>query len=622
MKPKKCMNQNRNLLKSVLAILLTISFSYAAKTIYVPSFLANDGVNLNDCSTQFCYTRSVQTDNYIIFWEAGFGADPSTATGTYKVDMTALKAVAEKSFATYVDTLKMVIKGSSLTDQYKQMIFLLYQTEWAAYGSGQDEKVGTLHVDPAAANINTVVAHEIGHCFEYMNGADVPGGGWRWGFAANGAGGNGFWEQIAQWEAFKAYPTYQFTDYDFDNYLTMNHMHILHETPRYANYFIGDFWAYKHGIDFMGKLWRAARTPEDPVDTYKRLNNITQEQFNDEMYDHAARLTTWDLPAIKSYGANYIDSRAQVKMSLTTDKYWLVDPTVTIENFGYNSIKLNAPATQTAVSVSFQGKAGATGYRSLNVAKGGWRYGFVALLKDGTRVYSDMASAKYANGANPVGSLNFTVPANCSKLWLVVSGSPQEYWHHAWDDDDTNDEQWPYQVQFVNTNLLGQTNTTATSYTLTTSVVGSGTVSPASGSFISGTSQTLTATPATGYTFSGWSGDATGSTNPLAVTMNANKSIIATFTSNPVKVLTDHEIQGSSLMSITAGMITYMVDTESEVRVYDLHGSLVASLAVQGNGVLSLQKLGIPRNGVYQIMLVTGNAVKAMQTIAYLGLTK
>lgn len=449
-------------LRGLLLVALSASAGFAAKTIYVPSFLANDGVNLSDCNTQFCYDRSVQTDNYVIFWEKGFGTDPSAATGDYKVDMTALKAVAEKSFATYVDSLKMVLKGSSQVDKYKQMIFLLYTTDWAAYGSGQDDKVGTLHVNPAAANIKTVLAHEIGHSFQYMTGVDVPGAGWRWGFGTGGVGGNGFWEQIAQWEAFKVYPEAQFTEYDFNEYVTSNHKHFLHETPRYANYFIGDWWSYKRGLDFMGKLWRGTKSPEDPVDTYKRLTGVAEEAFNDEMYEHASRLTTWDLPAIKSYGANSLNRRAQVKMALGSDKFWLVDSTVAPENYGYNSIQLNAPTAQAAVSVNFKGMAGSAGFRSLNVAKGGWRYGFVALLKDGTRSYSTMATAKYAGGANPEGSLSFTVPANCSKLWLVVSGSPQEHWHHAWDDTDSNDEQWPYKVQFAGTNLLGQANPVTT----------------------------------------------------------------------------------------------------------------------------------------------------------------
>ncbi len=40
----------------------------------------------------------------------------------------------------------------------------------------------------------------------------------------------------------------------------------------------------------------------------------------------------------------------------------------------------------------------------------------------------------------------------------------------------------------------------------------------------------LSATPDTGYVFSNWSGDASGSTNPLTVTMTKNKAITANFT--------------------------------------------------------------------------------------------
>ena len=39
-----------------------------------------------------------------------------------------------------------------------------------------------------------------------------------------------------------------------------------------------------------------------------------------------------------------------------------------------------------------------------------------------------------------------------------------------------------------------------------------------------------TATPATGYEFSGWSGDITGTSNPASITMDANKNVTATFT--------------------------------------------------------------------------------------------
>lgn len=441
---------------TVLALVVCLSFSVAAqKKVYIPKFITSTSMDLSSTASQWCYARSRETENIVVFWEAGFGTDPANASSDYRVDVTKLLKTAETSYSVYLDSLQFALKGSSVTDTYKLMIFLLYSTEWAAYGSGQDNLVGSLQVNPAAANSNTVVAHEIGHCFQYITGCDGDGG-YQYGFGVNTAGGNGFWEQCAQWMAFKVYPDRQFVENDFRVYLTKNHLHIIHETPRYANYFIGDFWTFKHDKTFMGKLWRDSRSPEDPIETYKRLNTLTQSQFNDEMYEHASRLTTWDLPAIKAYGEQYIGSRAQVKMTATADTYWRIDPSVCIENYGYNSIKLNAPVQATTVTVSFKGAVGSSGFRAKNIDKGGWRFGFVALLKDGKRVYSDQGVANRANGANPEQTLVFDCPANCTKLWLIVSGAPQEHWRHAWDDNDENDEQWPYQVQFRNTNLLGE----------------------------------------------------------------------------------------------------------------------------------------------------------------------
>lgn len=69
------------------------------------------------------------------------------------------------------------------------------------------------------------------------------------------------------------------------------------------------------------------------------------------------------------------------------------------------------------------------------------------------------------------------------------------------------------------------------SYPLTMLVVGEGTVSPGNGTYASGTSVPLTATSSEGWTFSGWSGDATGTTNTTII-MNSNKVVTATFTQN------------------------------------------------------------------------------------------
>lgn len=70
------------------------------------------------------------------------------------------------------------------------------------------------------------------------------------------------------------------------------------------------------------------------------------------------------------------------------------------------------------------------------------------------------------------------------------------------------------------------------SYTLTVSVSGSGTTSPSAGnnSYNAGSPVTITATALQGSVFSGWSGTVTGSTNPLTITMDGNKSLTANFT--------------------------------------------------------------------------------------------
>ena len=74
-------------------------------------------------------------------------------------------------------------------------------------------------------------------------------------------------------------------------------------------------------------------------------------------------------------------------------------------------------------------------------------------------------------------------------------------------------------------------STPTISYNLSTSVSpsGGGSVSPSNGTYLSGASVTLTATPASGYQFVSWSGDASGTNLTATITMNSNKNVIATF---------------------------------------------------------------------------------------------
>jgi uncharacterized repeat protein (TIGR02543 family) len=67
--------------------------------------------------------------------------------------------------------------------------------------------------------------------------------------------------------------------------------------------------------------------------------------------------------------------------------------------------------------------------------------------------------------------------------------------------------------------------------TVTANPVNGGTVSrnPNQTYYTSGTKANLMATPASGYAFTGWSGDTTGATDLLTITMNGNKTLTANF---------------------------------------------------------------------------------------------
>ncbi|MDI6791578.1 MAG: fibronectin type III domain-containing protein [bacterium] len=89
-----------------------------------------------------------------------------------------------------------------------------------------------------------------------------------------------------------------------------------------------------------------------------------------------------------------------------------------------------------------------------------------------------------------------------------------------------------------------------TEYYLTTAVnpPGGGTVTPSSGWYESGQSVTLTAVPAPGYTFSGWSGDLSGITNPANLTMSAPKSVTANFNRPPAADAGPDQTVGSGVL--------------------------------------------------------------------------
>lgn len=90
---------------------------------------------------------------------------------------------------------------------------------------------------------------------------------------------------------------------------------------------------------------------------------------------------------------------------------------------------------------------------------------------------------------------------------------------------------------------------------VTTSGAGTVDLNPPGGIYAEGTPVTLTANPAAGWEFFGWSGDLSGATNPAMVVMDADKDIHAIFTQpGGVAAIVPEESQsGGSVRATTVG---------------------------------------------------------------------
>ncbi len=417
------------------------------RTLYCPSDFKNMDWYSED--SEYCLQRSSESEHFIVFWHKEFGNDPTQAGGGNAFDPQTLLDAAEKIYGVNTGRLGFATPGLSPTlDNYKQMLFVRYQTEWLATGSGYDNKVGAFWCNPAAVNDLSTVGHEIGHMFQYIVYCDLGGAhGWRGGLGPNAAGGNMFWESCAQWQSCQVYPEGTFSGW-YSSYPGYAHLNQFHEDPRYANYFFQYYWCQLHGQDFIGRLWRETVSPEDVVDTYKRMTGASQADYCDEMFDYARRAVTWDIDGLRDLGRSRHDAFSTPAYHEAGDGWLRVDSARCVQNYGFNVYRMNVPADGTTVGIDFRGMAGADGYRAVETGKAGWRYGFVAMTEEGKRVYGE-------TGCDSVGQVSFVTPEGTQNLWLVVSGAPTTHFHHEWDDNTANDEQWPYAFRCQGTDVQG-----------------------------------------------------------------------------------------------------------------------------------------------------------------------
>ena len=133
-----------------------------------------------------------------------------------------------------------------------------------------------------------------------------------------------------------------------------------------------------------------------------------------------------------------------------------------------------------------------------------------------------------------VDSASYTTPVYFS--WIpgsshtlnttVTQGvSPTQYVFTGWNNSSNQS-----QTVIAGTSATTYTASFNTQYLLTTNTSAGGTISPTTGFYNANSQVTITAAPASGYQFTGFSGNLTGLTNPATITMSAPQSVTANFT--------------------------------------------------------------------------------------------
>ena len=442
------------------------------------SYAGNDFTNEN---STYCFQRSAESEHFVIFWAKGLkkqsNGNLTGGASSSVCNVNTLLNNAEKIWDIYVNNLGFLVPGKSSTDKVKIEMFVVNQSDWRADGSGQDgtvwtagtgsaktsksQKVGLFHCNAWAASSNVTVAHEIGHTFQYLVSADLGTSHGLNYVLGNNSKGNEWWEDCANWQAHKVYPAEQFAS-NWGNNQNMHHLNIIHEDARYNNCYYQDWWCQQHGLNTIGRVWREATYPEDPIQAYMRIFELNDSTFADEQFEGYAHIASMDIDSWKTYGQGLIGSEQQrltetpeaiVQSHLNgEDGWWVVSPEYCPQNYGYNANPLKVPTAGTEVKASFKGLVGATGYRSIYPERAGWRYGLVAYSSDGTRTYSPI-------GRDIEGEVSITIPEKCTHLWFVVMGAPTKWWTHSWNEDASDDEQWPYAVKFTGSDPYGASRT-------------------------------------------------------------------------------------------------------------------------------------------------------------------
>lgn len=468
----------------------------AQKKVYIPDSWHYDATTQEyteggNPELQWSFSRCKESDNCIIFWQKGFGSNPSKAPSLDGVSMTfdadAVLRVAETCYELNVN--KLGFTSSNMKDKYKIIILMNYTTTWTCYGGGYDFECSALWLNPATVKpAGHSLAHEVGHSFHYMCYAEAA----RYNHISSTTIGTGFhlpvgngqtiWEQTAQWQANQAYPAQMFSQ-SYPLFGNNANYAFSHEWMRYQSYWFHYYLCQRYAdLTTVAQVWKQPMSgAKDFCQALMALKGLSAEDFYELYFDYALHCATFDFDVAAPYRNAYVGRFDYRAVQLEENKYQVAYAS-TPQSTGFNVIELAVPSEGTTITTRFTAltpgsalheadpgeyndgnanalvSAGVRRYNNVSPSARGFRIGYVMLKEDGTREYVNDNTVHGKGTAETTDDISARVPEGTQRIFLVIAPALTTYVQHRWDDNIKNDDQWPYQFELFGTRAVSVTS--------------------------------------------------------------------------------------------------------------------------------------------------------------------
>jgi uncharacterized repeat protein (TIGR02543 family) len=131
------------------------------------------------------------------------------------------------------------------------------------------------------------------------------------------------------------------------------------------------------------------------------------------------------------------------------------------------------------------------------------------------------------------------------------------------------------------------------------------------GSYDCGSTVQVTATADPGYTFSGWSGDASGMTNPISIIMDREKTVTANFSAGGITL--SSSLNGTSA-TLTAAMTYNNSAVAGQTIIFYVDNKIQAQAVTDVNGTATITFTGSPGSHSAYATFTANGGIPAMQS--------